>query len=437
MMKKQKNSSCSPEEQNIDTISNLPEGGIRNHIVSFLPMQDAIKTSILSKEWRKVCSSLTNMTFDQKYFQRKYKSRFIFKDIVDQTLKYHDESDIQKFKLLIMCGNGSSPPHIPAWISFALCHNVRELELEFCYDVQELRLDLFDDVLRELELGLCHDDQEVELGFYEFPVIKFPCGLFTCRTLRVLKLSTMRVELPKLIEFPMLNTLKLLYVEFDNDNPINQFISSCPVLEDFFMSVCSWYSEPLIDISAPNLKALNLCLLGNAPTSGVKISAPNLRLIYYSGGDPPDISSETLSSLHEAKFLFQLHGENERDQDIAHHATKIFKGLHNIRKLDLHCYYIEALPSNIPARYLPPQDPSTKSILMHLKEVVIRYFEGSESEVDLVRYLLNNAIVMEEIKIGYAKEIKDDAESQRIIAEKILAFNKGSPSAVISFSMYC
>ncbi|KAF9590683.1 hypothetical protein IFM89_036175 [Coptis chinensis] len=54
----------------MDRISNLPEP-IRSHILDFLPMEDAFRTSILSRQWRYVCFSLSNLTFDQHSFMQK------------------------------------------------------------------------------------------------------------------------------------------------------------------------------------------------------------------------------------------------------------------------------------------------------------------------------------------------------------------------------
>lgn len=49
-----------------DSISNLPSSVIE-HILSYLPMRDAAKTSILCKEWRYKWLSVSHLVFDQDF----------------------------------------------------------------------------------------------------------------------------------------------------------------------------------------------------------------------------------------------------------------------------------------------------------------------------------------------------------------------------------
>ncbi|KAF5207271.1 F-box/RNI-like superfamily protein [Thalictrum thalictroides] len=126
----------------MDRISYLPDP-IRSHIVSFLPFKDAIRTSILSQQWRHVCSSLSNLDFRQiehiKYDGREGRERF--KSIIDQTLILHDGSDIQKFYFKIRPAEDDpiSLLQINAWISFALRHNVKNLGLDIAGFGEDLK----------------------------------------------------------------------------------------------------------------------------------------------------------------------------------------------------------------------------------------------------------------------------------------------------------
>ncbi|XP_031121357.1 F-box/LRR-repeat protein At3g59200-like [Ipomoea triloba] len=55
-----------------DRISQLP-ADILDHILGFLPIQDAAKTAVLSSIWRDVWFSLTQLNFDHGFFCYIYK----------------------------------------------------------------------------------------------------------------------------------------------------------------------------------------------------------------------------------------------------------------------------------------------------------------------------------------------------------------------------
>ncbi|PIA41543.1 hypothetical protein AQUCO_02200165v1 [Aquilegia coerulea] len=134
--------------------------------------------------------------------------------------------------------------------------------------------------------------------------------------LRLLSLQFINLELPTLTELPMLKTFKLRCVKLCGEDPLNQLISNCPVLEEFFMQGCLWGSQTVLNISAPTLiavlnissptlKSLDLDFLYPFPALAIKISASNLHEIIYLGHHLPDISSQTLSSLKDSSFLLQ------------------------------------------------------------------------------------------------------------------------------------
>ncbi|KAF5178704.1 F-box/RNI-like superfamily protein [Thalictrum thalictroides] len=96
-------------------MSYLPDP-IRSHIVSFLPMKDAMRTSILSKQWQNICSSLSQLEFDQSDFT----VAADFKDFVDEMLIRHDGSDIKRFSLKTSLHDVSIPSVVSAHGSLLL-----------------------------------------------------------------------------------------------------------------------------------------------------------------------------------------------------------------------------------------------------------------------------------------------------------------------------
>ncbi|KAL5721903.1 hypothetical protein ACHQM5_005488 [Ranunculus cassubicifolius] len=434
--------------QNLDRFISLPDY-VRDHILSFLSMEDAAKTSVLSRQWRNSCSSLSNLKFVQKKFEGKksgsgsfqqrkqFRKKMEFRNFVDHLLIQHDQTDIRSFDLS-MCIDRivASDDHIKAWILFAIVHNVQELYLN------------------------------VESG-------KLTYSFFTCSSLKLLSLSNLIVELAVKIFLPNLNTLKLSYVKFCDQDVAENLFSSCPVLQYLTLKECS-------------------LIHGNTFT----ISASKLRHINYTGDKMPNISSETLSSLKDVTFFTY-----DVDKDLATYFLpdlpvysdkgngNVLRGLHNVETLTLGGNYIKILhtvPGSFSSRsnsccslkhldlYIWPlkghfelvidmlraysnleslritfkgswlykyerglqQQPEvlTGSLLMHLKGVEIQNF-GRRDKFDLhiVRYLLENAISLEKMKINYGNNVWKDTELRMSISEMILSYTMASSQAVIEF----
>ncbi|KAL5716785.1 hypothetical protein ACHQM5_009907 [Ranunculus cassubicifolius] len=91
-----KKKSCLYSNITTDRISYLQEL-IRNLIFSFLEMKDVIRTSVLSKQWRTVCYSLSDLTFYQHFFKTTTKNQKDFKEFVYETLILHDSLDVDSF----------------------------------------------------------------------------------------------------------------------------------------------------------------------------------------------------------------------------------------------------------------------------------------------------------------------------------------------------
>ncbi|PIA41546.1 hypothetical protein AQUCO_02200168v1 [Aquilegia coerulea] len=387
----------------MDRISYIP-CAIRSHIVSFLPIEDAIRTSVLSRQWRDVCSSLSTLTFNQFDFVTRGKH---FKDFVYQTIAVHDGSDVKTFMLTVFDVMDSNVPHLHSWISFAVRHNVEDFSLI-----------LFSGGLKLNPL---------------------PLRLFTCKTLTQLKLGKLDINVPNVVLFPMLKTLVLgPQVHFYDENQTSRLISSSPVLEYLGFISCSWANSSLLVISAPSLKFLYLN--PSPPSQDVRICCSNLRQIMYAG-NPPDISLETLSSLSRADFdsYSPALSSNREICDLHNHnASRILMGLQNVVSLSLNCAAMEVFNESSymlnMEEYWQSNVVSSQSTLNQLRTVRIAGFGGSDYELDLVRYILENANVMEKLIIDFSKIVKKDVARQTSIGKKLQQFKKASPCATISFA---
>ncbi|KAF9606044.1 hypothetical protein IFM89_022203 [Coptis chinensis] len=452
-----------------DRFSFLPEG-IRDHIQSFLPMEDVVKTSILSRQWRHICYSLSDLKFSLEEFKNtegKRRNAVDFKNFVDRLLISHDTSDIRSFKLIIsesLDGRDAVLDNIQiyAWVLFALKHNVRELKLFF--------------------------DSEV-----------LPLCIFTCHTLTVLHLQWVNLHFPSMVFFPSLKTLELSHVYLYGENLTKNLFLSFPVLECLILECCEWFNFNTSTSSPPDLKVLKLreIDLEGSNSSNIHISSPNLEEMRYIAPNPPNVSSETLSSLVRVDFMLI-----EKPSVPGNIVTKTLMGLCNVVKLSLCANSFEVLGEdpNLAAclptscrslRHLclrmgPFKDSVkvlilllrsyprletldisfqefqmdyklesilvsskqsgelfnayilkhlTRNLLKHLKAVKIKRFRvADEDEYHIVRYILENADFLKKMSILYHPSVEEDVKFRMLVTESLLTFKKVSPDAVIVFS---
>ncbi|XP_057440610.1 F-box protein At4g09920-like [Lotus japonicus] len=128
-----------------DIISELPDD-ILLHILSFLPTEDVIATSLVSKRWRPLWLSVpTLLHFDQyRYFKRhpeKQKRWYSFAEFVYAALhKRGSCQPIKGFRLLIYDNLHSYD--VKQWLNKAIQHGVENLEVN-CYPGCELPRNFF------------------------------------------------------------------------------------------------------------------------------------------------------------------------------------------------------------------------------------------------------------------------------------------------------
>lgn len=233
-----------------DRISSLPDT-ILCSILSFLPTQEAIRTSVLSKKWKYRWTSLSNITLDDSPLNPYKKGdqyeaqidRFV--NFVDGVIFRHDESNIEKF-----CLSFAVPieqPHVNAWISAVLSHRVQELVLTL-----SLRAN------------------------YEFHF-----SLFNFKTLTVLHLQNCSLKISTATRFETLKTCGLVDVTFLDDPSTQCLFPHCPVLEDLVLDNCFWKKWATFIFAIPSLKRFKLNF--DDLYFFVKIYAPKLEDLELNG----------------------------------------------------------------------------------------------------------------------------------------------------------
>ncbi|KAF5184142.1 F-box protein, partial [Thalictrum thalictroides] len=392
-MKKKKKCFSSSSEQKEDRLTSLPES-IRNHIVSFLPIEDTVKLTILSTQWRNICSCLSNLKFDQSLLKNKTElKQRDFRNLVDRLLINHDNSNVTKFSLSVRVDpEVITGLHINSWISFALKHNVQDLYL-----------------------GLLSD---LYLGLLSGQVDRLPSALFTCNTLIALHLCGMELQLPTVIYFPNIKTLKLDCVKFFDERFTEIFLPRCPALEYLSLIGCQFFFLTSFTISAPNLKVLVFCYYVTSKLE-VNLSAPNLQWMEYNSICKLNVSPETLRSLTTAKIVtyIVLYPMSM--------VTKILMGLCKVTTLSLEGTAIELLARD---EALSACFPISCSSLTHLNLEM----RPSKDHVKVVVLLLRSYPNLQSLHIWFQTKMESTNISDIKAYQKSQEFSTGSNILLIN-----
>jgi len=207
----------------VDRISDLPDE-LLCHILSFLPIKHAFPTTLLSKRWIQLCYSLPVL---------------IFKDYT--TEDYDAFHRFSRFVNTLMLSSLATNKPIK---TFSLnCNFIHR-------DVYTLMI--FDKWL-EAAKRRSVVNLFVSLNNHTLKPI-----IFISQTLFVLKLLWLKISSDtSCVDLPSLKVLHLEQVGFKNRNDYINFLSACPILEDF-------HAEPIYIHSKKNLDE------NNAPDEGFK-----------------------------------------------------------------------------------------------------------------------------------------------------------------------
>ncbi|XP_075664534.1 F-box protein At4g22280-like [Castanea sativa] len=452
-------------------IDDLPDPIIQ-HILSYLSTEEAVRTSILSKRWKYLWTSIPKLDFDEVDLDR----RMMFMKFVERVLALHDPSDIKKFSL--SCNVQYDTSHISAWICSVVMHKVQELYL-YLRNFQEL--------------------------------LALPPCLFTCESLEILTLHMFHsLKLPSSISFSSLKFLALETVIFSDDHSTQQLFTGCPILEDLSIIDCIWKNVKAVCFSSPMLQRFFITdkyLLDdenddkddlNAEADNqndfngcqVVIFGTSLKSFSFDGQLINDYCFYNPSSIVDASIQF-FKRDAEYDFLDAHRVFKLLSGLGNVEKLTLNVHALEVLSyakelfAHLPVFYkltrldfesafpiefdrealltiiqnspclnylsfgtqvcLPTycgnhdsiMNPVPSCFVTNLETIEIFGFHGDEKEMHAVKILLGSASVLERIVIicdeFYFEFHGDLKKKQKEIFEQILLFPRGSRSCTVHF----
>jgi hypothetical protein len=271
-------------EMEADRISNLP-GSVIDHILSNLPMREAVRTSVLSSKWRYKWATLSHLAFDNQCFSVPFQDHTVVENklvaIVEHVLLLHN-GPIYKFKLSHPDVQGI--PNINRWILHLSRSSIKELVLEI----------------------------------WKGKRYKMPSSLFSCHDLIHLKSSNCLLKPPLAFKgFRSLKSLDLQRVTMAQD-VFGSLISSCPLLE-------------------------RLTLMNFDGFTHLNIDAPKLQF-FYTGGAFEDISFENTPCLTVISIgLYVNVGDKRRAYSNYSNLLKFFVRLPHIRRLEVQSYFLKVI----------------------------------------------------------------------------------------------
>ncbi|XP_057439838.1 F-box/LRR-repeat protein At4g14103-like [Lotus japonicus] len=428
-----------------DMISNLPDS-ILHYILSLLPTKDAIQTSILAKRWKYLWTGLSVFDFRKylsiTFINQRQKSVDCVFDQVDRLI-YHSNY-VRRLSVMIdpvwamVPGFSIDADKVNSLISTAMKHNIEELKL--------------------------------------FLPVRPPFNLSNCfsasKSLNKLVLHLGCVlDVSRGIHFPSLKTLKLSFVTFANEKSAQQLFSGCPVLQKLSLCNCSWDNIEQINIKFPTLKTLTISgacsSRGHLLNSTVTIDVANLLYFSYKSHVTIELVFVNLDSIVDAHIDVPAPSES---------LIKLLSGLGNIKSLRLsndmvECfsYDFHLLPMfnnlthlnvdlgnfmfteeaimdilqktpklevlNIPMGFYPDICLDGEDWILNsvpscfknsLKLFSISNFDGGEAEIQLLKFLLENATVLSEIRIFCSKILSADLKKQAEISNQLQPVGLGS-----------
>ncbi|KNA23560.1 hypothetical protein SOVF_023670 [Spinacia oleracea] len=321
--------------EELDIISNLPDHIIA-HIISFLPTEEAIRTSILSSRWKYLWKGINSILLEgnESNLNR-------FANLVEHVLDNCRSTNFLSIKLSCQ----QSPDNIclsriNAWISTVLSCNVEKLVFYFWN------------------------------YFPDLPAPPLPTCILDCSTLIVLKLdSYFDLRIPEsVVCFPHIKSLGFHVILPNQERVMHQLLSSCPVLEELSLSgLLDSGNVRKINISIPTLKKLRLCLeYSKEGEYDVLIDTPNLEYLYIEDDSFSRFVVKNLSRLHHVEIMYEAVCIESLEPKHINRLLELLKGVAAADVMTLHFPTASILGSAL--RYTWPTFPYLTMLKMNLTD---------------------------------------------------------------------
>ncbi|XP_058195921.1 F-box protein At5g03100-like [Rhododendron vialii] len=470
----------------VDVITALPDALIL-HVLSFLPIKDAIKTQVLSKRWLHLWTYIPSLVFLRESDSSDTSVRD-FVTFVDRTLFLCTCSKLKKlgFQFAYETDYASN---VNLWTRFATGRGAEELQLDFYH----------------------YNMYEDHNNMYEDDSYLLPQLLYTNSSFKTLKFSVCKVIPKGVVCWNSLKKLSIGYAELSED-VIEKILAGSPVLE--ILELYAFYGFDRLHVSNASVKKLILRDVWEHeeeyPTDGyhsvLEVSAPHLHSLEISGDLCDKICRlGDISSLVDANLNFDMTLYRDRaNEHIRFENTLrgLLQSLVHVKKITLGTFAIQVLsmmeakglrsallnceflaldtsirksllpgianilesspiletlviiePSSPCAEYFRPEltglhnfDENSywtskrkplKCLMLRLQEVKFislgRYDHDCDFHLSFAQFLLKNARVLQKMVIDLEMLSRNWPKEFVRAARKLSSFARSSPNAVVLF----
>uniref|UniRef100_J3M2M0 F-box domain-containing protein n=1 Tax=Oryza brachyantha TaxID=4533 RepID=J3M2M0_ORYBR len=354
---------------------------ILSRILSLLPINEAIRTSVLSRKWKYVWCSHSNLTLNKGTMRKPYvktstgyrwlrDNEFITR--ADAVLRQHSGMGVERMEIKFGL-HSKHADHIDRWVNFAIASKTKE----FVIDLSGWDKSIF---FSKLSAGNHRIVRE--------PPYNLPSQLFSPSygsSLRCLELTTVSLQIPADFKgFLNLKSLSLVDVSI-TDEEVQCMLSKCNLLEFLDISFCKTVTSIRMLHPLDQLKHLVIDICPKLQEIELNCSLTTLK---YSGNMIPLIFAST-SRLTNSSIVFLTYGSA-----LSYIATGFPSTLPRLETLNLHCAERE--------RTIVPEGPFKFTYLRNLRLEL--FLPGHENirKTDVLDYahLLKIAPFMETLELS-------------------------------------
>ncbi|XP_071729091.1 F-box/FBD/LRR-repeat protein At1g13570-like [Rutidosis leptorrhynchoides] len=393
-----------------DVINSTPDNVITN-ILDRLPIQDALRTAILSRKWRFKWTMLTRLVFDWMFYEYLVglgmNNWYDVRNIISR-LFLHLKGPITKFVLYIPSGMVFNVEDINDWIMFLSRNGVKEFTLN---------------------------------NMHVIP-LKLSTHIFSCVELESLTLDNSCLRSPPTFcGLPNLLRLDLGTVVFENTS-LGEIISRSPSLEILRFGRHDRVGKiKLVDIvKFENLKRLlfPLCSLDQTAITSCLIvdlgsCFPNLQVLcldfqnfQFLGNLVGKKWISTSFSCLENLTLYRIDFSCKINLMF---AFELIRFSPKLQGLVITAKHNDAVPHS--ANFSAELN-SIQLRLPQLRNVVLRSFQGSENEILMIKIILAGSPSLKKINIfPESSQVLSGDNGRLMVATKLLKFFRASTTAEV------
>ncbi|WZZ37651.1 hypothetical protein YC2023_033910 [Brassica napus] len=357
-----------------DFINSMPDE-ILNHILSFIPIDLAIRTSVLSRRWRHAWCELPCLHL-----------RTTAKGI-DQTLLSYRRLKIMSFELCVT--HKVTESQFNSWVEFAMSRYVGELSLT----------------------GL----------FFDYETYGFPDCFYLSSSLRQLNLVDFDMLPGCTVSWNFLRRLTLSSCSL-YDESIANILSGSPNLETLQLFYCGGLLKRLDLSKSPSLRALEI--YGWSKRSGqMEIVAPHIHYLNLKNSDVAPCTLVDVSSLADAILCIGLNS-----------IARLLQNSPGLKKLEVHATYVSYIKDADLDEYLRISQGLDSDTCWRSKHEVFPTTSRMYSMSDcndakmkllgsFLRLVLRNAKRLEKIVVWLGDSYFSDEQMERLLMVGTLSPN--------------